>query len=97
LRNQRNLHQSLQTPLATNPNIAAAIDPLNVVNKIGDTLNGSSSLADDITECLSPIEQEWIKELRQKIMEPVDTCISIGDLKRFSKHRKERTASSPSR
>jgi hypothetical protein len=96
MRNQRHSRQALQTPLATNPTFAATMDPLNEDNKIEDILNGSFSPTNETTDSLSPIELEWIKELRTKIMAPIDTYVSIKDFKRFFKHRKERTASSPS-
>jgi hypothetical protein len=61
-RNQKHSRQALQTPFATNPILAKAIDPLDPDNKIDELLQGTflETTSDDIG--LNEIEQQWIQE-----------------------------------
>jgi hypothetical protein len=95
-RNQHHARQALQTPIASSPSLTNALDPLHPNNRIDQILEGSISQSDEIMTTLSPTEQEWIKELKRKLSSTIDTHITIDDFKTFFKHRKERTASSPS-
>jgi hypothetical protein len=94
--NQKHSRQALQTPFATNPSLAKAIDPLDSGNRIDDLLQGTflDTVTDDDDINLNEIERQWILELRQRMNSVIDTHISTDDFKQYFKHRKEKTASS---
>jgi hypothetical protein len=56
-RNQRHARQSLNTPFATIPSLAQAIDPSNPNNKIDQILNGEFLESCDVLDELSPVKR----------------------------------------
>jgi hypothetical protein len=95
-RNQSHSRQSLNTPFHTIPELSDAINPTNPDNKIENILNGTflDTLPPDIS--LSLTERQWITDLQQRLDTEIETHITTQDFINFYKHRKEKTASSPS-
>lgn len=94
-RNQRHSRQSLQTPFANNLELREAVDPYHPNNKIEQILEGTFTNP-DLPHDLSPIETEWINELKTRITSTTNETINLQDFISFFKKRKERTASSSS-
>jgi hypothetical protein len=92
-RNQRHARQSLQTPFASNPVLAQAINPDHPDNKIEQIVQGSFLASHDDIH-LNDLERQWVQELQSRMDQEINTHITIDDFKRYFKSRKEKTASS---
>lgn len=74
--NQHHARQFLATPFAASPELSAAVDTQNPYNHIEDILNG---------EFIAQSQQEWIKELSQKVNDAIDNQITCQDFINFFK------------
>jgi len=93
-KDHRHSLQSLDTQFLLSESLKDAINPTHTLNKIQHILNGHPEEGVDLSS-LSNNARAWVTAMKQVILEEIHLDLSLEDFKKYFKHKKEGTASSP--